>query len=374
MNIMIFHASAGHGHRKVAEVLAQEIRRRARPDVRVTVEDSLDSTSAFFKKSYIGTYLFAVTNLPGVWGWCYDVLDKARVYALVRPLRTLLNRLQARRLLARVIREAPDVIVSTHFLTAELFASAKLRGALKSKLITVITDFMPHTFWVNPGTDVYWVMGRDGAEELLRRGVDAVAVQARGIPIDPSFKPQGGRDRMLRKFGLEPSRLTLLLTSGSFGLGPQEAILNELAQFRDRIQCFVVCGNNAALKAELEKKTFGFPVQVFGFVDFMNDLMEASDLLIAKSGGATTTESLAKGAAMVVLAPIPGQETRNAEVLKKNNAAFFMVSPDEIRPIVGTVLANPALLEEKHKNIAALAKPEAASDLASFILEGRLPD
>jgi processive 1,2-diacylglycerol beta-glucosyltransferase len=366
---MIFHASAGHGHRKVAEVLAKEFEQRRRPDLSVTVEDSLDSTPLLFKKSYTGIYFYAVKYISNLWGWSYEILDHAAVYALIRPLRSFSNWLNGRKLLARVIQEAPEVIICTHFFTAELFATAKKKGQLKSKLITVITDFLPHTFWVNEGTDVYWVMGSDGAENLMRRGVPHAMIRPLGIPIDDAFKPQNKKNVLRKKYGFSEGRLTLLLTSGSFGFGPHEAILKELEAFKDRIQCFVVCGNNAELKTTLENNKFGFPLHVYGFVSFMDELMETSDLLIAKTGGATTSESLAKGLPMVVLEPIPGQETRNADVLKNNRAAFFMVLPEQIKPIIQTILENPVILEEKRRNIAALAKPNATQDLVTFVIE-----
>ena len=96
--------------------------------------------------------------------------------------------------------------------------------------------------------------------------------------------------------------------------------------------------------------------------------MEASELLIAKSGGVTSTESLIKGIPMVVMSPIPGQETRNAALLRARNASFFMERPSNIEVIVRAILENPGLLKEKKIAMAGLAKPHAAEDLVSFIL------
>ena len=122
------------------------------------------------------------------------------------------------------------------------------------------------------------------------------------------------------------------------------------------------------MKEQLESMRFSFPVKVFGFVDFMPELMEASDLLVAKSGGATTVESLAKGIPMVVLHPIPGQETRNAKFLKQTNAAFFMQAPEQIKPILYAVLTYPDMLKSKRAAVASIARPRATEDAVKFIL------
>ena len=47
-------------------------------------------------------------------------------------------------------------------------------------------------------------------------------------------------------------------------------------------------------------------VRVFGFVTNMHELMDAADLIVTKPGGLTTTECLAKGKPMALVAPILG--------------------------------------------------------------------
>ncbi len=376
MKILLFYANAGHGHKQVAQVIAAEFKKRGLTDHEVKLFDALDFTPAFFRKSYPAVYQYAVKNIPGLWGWFYETLDKINFYRWLHPLRSLHNRLMALRLLDLVRKEKPDAILCTHFLSSEFFANARRKGEITAKVIAVITDFLPHTFWVTKGMDLYWVMGEEGARELEHRGIPESRIRAAGIPVAPVFRPKGIKNEIRAKWGFSPERLTLLMTSGSFGLGPQEQMLDALAPFKDRIQCFVVCGNNNGLKLILEKKNFPFSVKIFGFIDFMADLMEASDLIIAKSGGSTTTEALTKEVPMIVIDPIPGQETRNADVLKSRNAAFIMNQPAQLKTIIQAILNNPEILEAKKTEIRRLAKPEAAKDLVDWVLDegtGRKP-
>ncbi len=371
MKIDIIHATAGEGHRKIALAVEDAFKRLGRTDLEIRQLNALDYVDTMFQKTYAPIYYWAVRHAPNLWGASYELLDHACVYQPLRPLRAFTNNLHAKALLDDSVRHQPDVIVSTHFLSPEILGRAKQHGKIHAAMHTVITDFYPHTFWVNPGTDHYWVMADETKAELTRRGVDPKIVTAGGIPILPAFKPAGNRLEILKKHGLAADRFTILLTSGSFGLGPQEAILEELKAFGDKIQCFVVCANNKALKGILDAKTYPFPVKVFGFIDFMPELMEASDLMIAKSGGSTTSEALAKGVAMVVMEPIPGQETRNAKLLKQRDAAYFLKDPAEIRAIVGGILRDPKELEQKKAAIQSLAKPNAAEDFVATVLAGR---
>jgi len=369
MKIDILHATAGEGHRKIAMAVREGLTRSGRSDLQVRLLDCLDYTDALFKKTYTPFYYWAVRHAPSIWGWSYDILDHACVYKTLRPLRSLTNSAHAKPLLQDIVKNQPDVIVSTHFMPPEVLGRAKMKGLIRSKMITVITDFYPHTFWVNPGTDRYWVMADETKQDLIKRGVPEGIITAGGIPVAPAFKSTGRKIDILKKYGLEENRFTLLLTSGSFGLGPQETILEELKAFKDKVQCFVVCANNKELKAILENKTYPYPVKIFGFIDFMPDLMEASDLMVAKSGGSTTSEALTKGVVMVVMEPIPGQETRNVKLLKLRDAAFFLKKPHEIYGIVKNILDDPTALQKKRDAIQRLAKPNASEDLVKMILE-----
>lgn len=366
--VLLLHATAGHGHKKVAEVIGAAFLRLGLKPEEVQVVDALEDTPAYFRKAYPAFYFYLVKHFPQLWGFFYESLDHLVLYRWIRPLRSFYNRIHSRKLLNRIEREKPDAVICTHFLSAEVLARAKREGKMKAFLMTVITDFAPHWVWINDGTDAYWVMTPEARQELIERGVHADIVDG-GIPVDPIFLPAGKRSEVLKKHGFFEKRLTILLTSGSFGLGPYAEILKELEEFSDKIQCFVVCGNNDVMKKALDAEHFRYPIRIFGFVSWMPDLMEASDILLAKSGGATTVESLAKELPMIVLHPIPGQETRNADYLKMKNASFFMQEPAQIKPIIRSVFQYPAVMDQKKSQMREIARPNAANHAAQYILD-----
>lgn len=367
MNVLILHANAGQGHKKVAETIARQMA-RDKSDWQVEVHDALDFTPGFFKAAYPAVYYYSVKYTPAMWGWSYDFAETKLGIAVIYPLRKFGNRFVARKLLNKVIAEKPDVVICTHFLSAQLLSLAKQQGLISSKIIVVITDFVPHEFWVNKGTDLYWVMSEEGRDNLLARGVNSECINVGGIPIDNAFLPQPDkRQSLVKKFNLEENRMTLMISSGSFGLGPTEELLDQLTEFSDKVQALVICGNNAGLKKKLDSKSYAFPVHAFGFIDYMADVMEASDLLIAKCGGSTTCESLAKTLPMVVLKPIPGQEAGNASILKARGAAFSIEEPREIKVILKNIFDHKDLLPNKKKEIRTLSKPHAVNDLIEYI-------
>jgi len=370
MRIVVFYASAGHGHQKAAEATKEGLVACGVSEGEILVLDALDLAPPWFKKFYTSLYYYSVKHTPRFWGFNYRLSDNPVFYQrVVRCMRERVNSGVGARLVERVIQEKPSAILSTHFLAPELLGRAKLEGCIDSFLVSVVTDFIPHCFWMNSGTDHYWVMSEEGKQVFVERGVPKEKITAGGIPISLCFRPQDKKKELRRKEGLQETRFSILITSGSFGLGPTAEVLDAMRDLASAIQVIVVCGRNEDQRRLLESKRYPFPIKLYGFVSNMDELMEASDLLIAKPGGATTSESLAKGIPMVVLQPIPGQETGNAEVLKKRNVSFFLGKPSDIRTILKGILDYPEVLEEKRREIQRLAKPDASIQLARFVLK-----
>ena len=367
--VLILYVDAGHGHRKVAEAVGEELKSRTIPELHVEIADALEKTNWMFRRSYSQIYFRLVLWVPWLWGFFYYVLNVPFVYFLVAPLRSLWNQLQSQKLRNYLKVERFDLILFTHFFPAEVSATAKRKGQIQSKLITIVTDVIPHCVWQNPGTDYYWMMAEESVEVLAERGVPRNQICAKGIPVSCEFLKQNDVVALRNRFGLKPGRLTILFTSGSFGIGPTEAVLDSFKELGEKIQVLVICGKNRVLFETLNQKRFSFPVILFGFVDNMYEIMSVADLLIAKPGGATTCESLIKKLPMIIMSPIPGQESYNAQWLLSHRAAFKINRMTDIKNVIAQILQQPNVLESAKQAVERIAKPCATADVADFILE-----
>jgi processive 1,2-diacylglycerol beta-glucosyltransferase len=95
--------------------------------------------------------------------------------------------------------------------------------------------------------------------------------------------------------------------------------------------------------------------------------MTAADLMIGKPGGLTTSESLIKGLAWVVVNPIPGQEEKNAIYLLEQGAGVWSDNLYTLAYKVRSVLNEPGRLERMRKNALALGRPGAGEMIARFV-------
>ncbi len=367
--VLLLYVDAGYGHRKVAEAVYQELISRRQNNLELEIFDALKKTNQLFENSYPKMYYQMVVYASWLWSIFFALTNSAFIYPLIAPIRSLWNRLQSTNLRNYIRNGNYDVIVFTHFFPAEVCATEKKKGNIKSTLITIVTDVIPHRVWINSGTDHYWVMSNESAQVLKNCGVGEKQIHVKGIPVSANFTKPVDRAAVRRRLDLSDRLLTILFTSGSFGIGPTEETLHSFSELKEHIQVIVVCGQNKVLFKTLNEKKFPFPVRIFGFVDNMYELMSAADLLIAKPGGATTCESLIKDLPMIITSPIPGQETENANWLSEHKAAFRIDKPSEIKEIVKQIVQNQNLLDSYRSAIKNITKPKATKDLADFILE-----
>lgn len=367
--ILILYASAGHGHEKAARALEAEYRSRV-PEAAVDCRDILKLTPPVFGGGYRGVYLFLIQHLPKVWGFFFYLADAPWVFIPLKPVRRLVNRLMAGRLERLVIDEKPDLIFSTHFMSTEVVGWLKRKKKTSAALVTVVTDFFPHYFWINGDVDEYVVALPETREALISRGIEASRIHVFGIPIEKKFSVRIPKAQVRARLSLDGLRFTVLFTSGGAAVGAVSRIAERLLALDPPLQLLVVCGTNHALRDSLSAETARYPfLKVFGFVDNMDELMSAADLVIGKGGGLTLSESLAKEIPMAIFRPVPGQETWNAACLRAHHAAFVTTALDELVAKVAGFVRDPESLEAYRTAGRDVAKPFAARDIVEWSLE-----
>jgi processive 1,2-diacylglycerol beta-glucosyltransferase len=96
--------------------------------------------------------------------------------------------------------------------------------------------------------------------------------------------------------------------------------------------------------------------------------MACCDLAITKPGGLTTSECLAVGLPMIVNAPIPGQEERNADYLLEQGAAWKAIDAVALAWRICQLQEQPARLAAMAASARAIGRPHAARDVVDTVL------
>jgi processive 1,2-diacylglycerol beta-glucosyltransferase len=369
MRILILSVSVGAGHVRAAEAVEAALRRSGGP-VEIQNHDVLSFMPAAFRKVYRDGYFKMVARAPRLIGWLYEATDKPFHKDQVR---LKVEQAGAAPLLKKIRDFDPDIAVCTHFLPTALLDRERRKGRCRARIVTVVTDFEVHGLWLSAPSDHYFVAAEEARAHLESLGVDSSNITVSGIPTHPAFAEQKDRTAMRRKHGWREDLPAILVSAGGFGAGNAARMLESLIAARVPAQIVAVCGKNPALKTALEKivakrKAAALPtVKIVGFTTDMDEFMAAADLMIGKPGGLTTSESLIKGLAWVVVNPIPGQEEKNAIYLLEHGAGVWCDNLHTLAFKVRSVLEEPGRLESMRESALRLGRPDAGAMIARFV-------
>ena len=199
------------------------------------------------------------------------------------------------------------------------------------------------------------IAGRDGDRYLVT-----------GRPIPP---PATDRKAARERFGIGPEETCVLVFGGSQGARSiNHAAVEAFAGARFHVL-------HAAGERDLpDLQAPGPHYDLRGYISDFGEALLASDLVIARSGGSIF--EIAAAGRPAVLIPYPhataDHQTANARYMEEAGAAI-VIPDDELTPArlaaeVGGLLADPGRLSAMARASAALAKPDAAREIAREVL------
>jgi UDP-N-acetylglucosamine--N-acetylmuramyl-(pentapeptide) pyrophosphoryl-undecaprenol N-acetylglucosamine transferase len=199
------------------------------------------------------------------------------------------------------------------------------------------------------------IKGRDGARYLVT-----------GRPVPP---PATDRAAARARFGIPPEEEVVLVFGGSLGARSiNEAAVEAFAIAPFRVLHAAGARDFASLEAP------GPHYDLRPYIDEFSDALLASDLVIARSGG-SIFEVAAHGRPAILI-PYPAatadHQTANARWMADGGAAIVLrdaeLTPKRLRDAVNVLLSDPTRLATMAAASAALARPDAAHEIASELL------
>ncbi|HEY9696829.1 MAG TPA: glycosyltransferase [Trichocoleus sp.] len=368
--ILILYSSLGSGHVSAAKALKKAFLNF--PEVEVLIEDALTYASTVYRSAITQLYEQLSEKAPLLYKAFYEGSD---VNDLERSLDSNLTwaRLERPffRKLGRFVRKAnPDVVVCVQQIPSRLLQLLDKEDEVSKPQYVVITDTIAHSTWINYGVNGYFLPNDLSANFLIQRGVDSDLLHVTGIPITlESAKPKSTSE-VRSRYHLPIDQSVITLFGG--GLNPRRvrAMLSNLLEFSGAGVIILAAGRNAdLLDAVVDLDSTPTTVlRKLGTIDYVDDLIVASDLIITKAGGLITSEILARGTPMVIVDPIPGQEEQNADVIAAAGAGVQLRLLEMVTPAVQYLLNHPERLAEMKQAGLAIGQPRAALNIAEYVL------
>jgi len=363
---MVLSAAAATGHLRAADALVSAFEAKGVSARHVEV---LRHTNPVFRKIYSDLYVELMTRGPDLLGWLYKTFDRPWQF---QRRRLALDRLNTGPLLKLIRQENPDLALCTHFLPAEILLYLRKKKILDIPVGVVVTDFDAHAMWLLQNVDWYFVACEETRVYLAALGIPPETIFVTGIPIDLKFGMEKHKGEARISLGLDPDKTTLLVSAGGYGVGPVESLVRAIDKVQHPIQIVVICGRNKRLEDHLKSLSeTQHPTKIIGFTAEMESWMAASDLLVGKAGGLTSSEALAQGLVLVIVNPIPGQEERNSDHFLEEGVGIRCNNLPALAYKIDTLLGDKERLSRMQQAVKRMARPNAASDVVSTVLGPR---
>jgi processive 1,2-diacylglycerol beta-glucosyltransferase len=161
----------------------------------------------------------------------------------------------------------------------------------------------------------------------------------------------------------------LVLLGGVAGDHARRALAS-LVPLASSVRLHVLVGADEALEAAARSALAGSDAVIAARVPTLLPLIDAADVVVTKAGGLVVSECLARGRAMVLPFPAPGQERGNLLHALDVGAALRPRELADVGAVVTALVDEPGRLRWMGSRARLAARPDAADAVASCLLGG----
>ncbi len=196
-----------------------------------------------------------------------------------------------------IAKAEPDVIMATHPLCLYIASKARREFGGDYKIISYVVDpFDGYSLWANPESDMFLVATEQSKKRLIDSGACDSKIFITGFPIRKQFfNLTKTKEQIYAELGLDSAKPTILVSGGGSGISNVYTFAKIAKRRNLPINMIVVAGKNQRMKKSLDilakiKNDMNFVP--LAYVNNMNELIAASDVVAGKAGASTFMEAV----------------------------------------------------------------------------------
>jgi len=300
--------------------------------------------------------------------WIAGIQRRLTLDNAMFPLKLVSSLIKSRKIVKQF---KPDVVIGTGG-----FASGPLLRAAAGMGIPVVVQEQNSY----PGITNKWLSKFAKkicvAYDNLERFFPASKIVHTGNPVRQDLiGTEDNRAAAIKRFNLDPAKKTLLVLGGSLGSRRiNQLIAKELAWLQaQNVQVIWQCGKFYFEEYQHHGDKEG--VQVLSFIDRMDLVYAAADVVISRSGASSVSELCIVGKPVVFI-PSPNvaedHQTKNAQAIVDKGGALLLKEPQldtQFQPVFEDLLLNEEKQQKLSENIKKLAKVNATQDIVEEIVK-----
>jgi UDP-N-acetylglucosamine--N-acetylmuramyl-(pentapeptide) pyrophosphoryl-undecaprenol N-acetylglucosamine transferase len=220
------------------------------------------------------------------------------------------------------------------------------------------------------------------AYENLERFFPKEKLILTGNPVRQDLLVQADKSEANAYFKLDESKKTIVILGGSLGARRINQLIEKELDFLGAQNCQIIwqCGKlyfEEYKKYNLEKLPTSNSklVTVLAFIDRMDLVYAAADVIISRSGASSVSELCIVGKPTIFI-PSPNvaedHQTKNAKAIADKKGAILLKEnelDEKFETTFSDVISNENLQIELSQNIKKLAKPNATKDIVEEIVK-----
>lgn len=196
-----------------------------------------------------------------------------------------------------------------------------------------------------------------------------------GNPVRQDLINEASKSEAIAYFKLDANKKTLLVLGGSLGARRINQLIEKELDFllSQNIQIIWQCGK--LYLNDYSKYNEKDNVQVVAFIDRMDLVYAAVDVVISRSGASSVSELCIVGKPTIFI-PSPNvtedHQTKNAKAISDKNGAILIKESEleaQFETIFSDLISNENKQTELSQNIKKLAKPNATKDIVEEIVK-----
>jgi len=371
---LFLYIPAWWGHVSTANAVAIYFHQHYAEQADVEVIDGFQDANRLLKKIIIDGYKKSQTTGQRIYEFLYRCNKRRPIAKTNQVLLSWFLKSDMKKLL---LQHKPTHVVILHFFLVRPMVKAIKELWLDIPITTIITDpFTIHKLRSLDKKMNYVVFSDRAKNAILERGVAEKNIHLTPVVLKEEFSKPLSEERIIelkKKFGLALDKKIILMLWWGDGLPKGAKTLQRLIDHNVDAQILVVCGRSDSFFRQVTKIQKQHPevtIKAFhGFIDFIYDVVNVSDIIVTKWWPATLMEILMMNKIPLINSYIREQEKWNIQFVVDNKLGVYETDVAKMVEIVKQMLASEEYMSEYYRNIKNMQLKNGTQEVAEHLIK-----
>ncbi len=368
---MFFYLKTGGGHYAPAKAVADYLEKYYPDETNVILVDGLKEAPEYSRFILEDGYRILQNNAK----WSFELLYAVnKIKPVARYNSTLVSGRVIPYIKRQILQEKPDKIIIFHFFLIKPIYAILKKEKLNIPVLTVVTDpYSAHPVWFLNKKQKFAVFSEKVKQYAITQKIKPDSINVFSFILSERFSSAfdiSQIDNVKQTYGINNKLKTVLILGGGDGIPRGRAILKRLLNANLDVNIIIVCGKNKSLFKYAEKLKTSKNIKnlsVYGYVNFVYELLNISDVVISKCGASTFYEILLSKKVPIITDYIWEQEKGNVDFLIENEMGIYQRNLSKLPDIVKKLTQDENYYNNLVSNIKNANLKNGLSEFANFI-------